>query len=60
MKIVKIIGCGLCSQRFHLCYETMQNTLEQQYQKATESIPANLSPFGEIRRVEIKIGHPRE
>jgi len=23
-------------------------------------IPANLSPFGEIRRFEIKIGHPRE
>jgi len=23
-------------------------------------IPANLSPFGEIHRFEIKIGHPRE
>jgi len=25
-----------------------------------KSIPANLSPFGEIHRFEIKIGHPRE
>jgi len=23
-------------------------------------IPANLSPFGEIHRFELKIGHPRE
>jgi len=27
---------------------------------ASSCIPANLSPFGEIHRFEIKIGHPSE
>jgi len=28
--------------------------------KSVAFIPANLSPFGEIHRFELKIGHPRE
>jgi len=49
-----VFGCSRV--RWRLIYRQVQSTLELK----SLIIPANLSPFGEIHRFELKIGHPLE